>query len=124
MSPSDREVVREHGLAVVDCSWAKLGDVPFKKLRAGHDRLCKHIDISCIHCFQIRSDLFSNIVYASLCLLVPYLIATNPVNYGKPWKLNCVEALAACFYITGFDEYGDELLSKFKWGHAFRKVNG
>jgi len=55
--------------------------------------------------------------------IVPYLIATNPVNYGKPWKLNCVEALAACFYITGFDEYGDELLSKFKWGHAFRKVN-
>ncbi|KAF9427154.1 ribosome biogenesis protein tsr3 [Podila epigama] len=94
VSPADREVVREHGLAVVDCSWAKLGDVPFKKLRAGHDRL------------------------------LPYLIATNPVNYGKPWKLNCVEALAACFYITGFDEYGDELLSKFKWGHAFRKVNG
>ncbi|KAF9185560.1 ribosome biogenesis protein tsr3 [Haplosporangium sp. Z 11] len=93
VSPSDREVVREHGLAVVDCSWAKLGDVPFKKLRAGHDRL------------------------------LPYLIATNPVNYGKPWKLNCVEALAACFYITGFDEYGDELLSKFKWGHAFKKVN-
>ncbi|KAI7822536.1 hypothetical protein BC939DRAFT_397844 [Gamsiella multidivaricata] len=94
VSPSDREVVREHGLAVVDCSWAKLGDVPFKKLRAGHDRL------------------------------LPYLIATNPVNYGRPWKLNCVEALAACFYITGFDEYGDELLSKFKWGHAFKKVNG
>ncbi|KAG0013755.1 ribosome biogenesis protein tsr3 [Entomortierella chlamydospora] len=93
VSPSDREVVREHGLAVVDCSWAKLGDVPFKKLRAGHDRL------------------------------LPYLIATNPVNYGRPWKLNCVEALAACFYITGFDEYGDELLSKFKWGHAFKKVN-
>ncbi|KAF8983807.1 ribosome biogenesis protein tsr3 [Entomortierella lignicola] len=93
VSPSDRDVVKEHGLAVVDCSWAKLGDVPFKKLRAGHDRL------------------------------LPYLIATNPVNYGRPWKLNCVEALAACFYITGFDEYGDELLSKFKWGHAFKKVN-
>ncbi|KAF9899767.1 ribosome biogenesis protein tsr3 [Lobosporangium transversale] len=93
VSPSDRDVVEEHGLAVVDCSWAKLGDVPFKKLRAGHDRL------------------------------LPYLIATNPVNYGRPWKLNCVEALAACFYITGFDEYGDELLSKFKWGHAFKKVN-
>jgi pre-rRNA-processing protein TSR3 len=24
----------------------------------------------------------------------------------------------------GFPEYGEELLSKFKWGHAFRKVNG
>ncbi|KAG0244162.1 ribosome biogenesis protein tsr3 [Actinomortierella wolfii] len=93
VSPADREVIREHGIAVVDCSWAKLGDVPFQRLRAGHDRL------------------------------LPYLIATNPVNYGKPWRLNCVEAIAACFYITGFDEYGDELMSKFKWGHAFKKVN-
>ncbi|KAF9167898.1 ribosome biogenesis protein tsr3 [Actinomortierella ambigua] len=93
VSPADREVIREHGIAVVDCSWAKLADVPFKRLRAGHDRL------------------------------LPYLVATNPVNYGKPWRLNCVEALAACFYITGFDEYGDELMSKFKWGHAFKKVN-
>jgi hypothetical protein len=24
----------------------------------------------------------------------------------------------------GFPEYGEELLAKFKWGHAFKKVNG
>ena len=56
--------------------------------------------------------------------LLPYLIATNPVNYGKHWRLNCVEALAATFYLTGFDEYGQTLLSKFSWGHSFLKVNG
>jgi pre-rRNA-processing protein TSR3 len=74
------------------------------------------------------------------CSIVPYLVATNPVNYGKPWRLNCAEALAAAFYIVGkwldriwesqaykslgMPEYGDELLAKFKWGHAFKKVNG
>lgn len=41
--------------------------------------------------------------------IVPYLIATNPVNYGKPWRLNCVEALAAGFYITGHDDWAEHL---------------
>jgi pre-rRNA-processing protein TSR3 len=59
----------------------------------------------------------------SSLLAVPYLVATNPVNYGKPWKLNCAEALAAIFYVTGFPDHGEALMSKFKWGHAFYKVN-
>ncbi len=58
-----------------------------------------------------------------LIFSVPYLIATNPVNYGKPWRLNCVEALAAAFYITGFDSYAERLLAAFGWGHSFWEVN-
>jgi len=54
---------------------------------------------------------------------VPYLVATNPVNYGKPWKLNCAEAFAACCYITGLNEVGDEIMSRFTWGHNFWTVN-
>ena len=54
---------------------------------------------------------------------VPYLIASNPTNYGKPWRLNCVEALAAAFYITGFDSYAEKLLGSFGWGGSFYKVN-
>ncbi|KAJ7696497.1 hypothetical protein B0H17DRAFT_1158617 [Mycena rosella] len=93
ISPSDRELILRGGLAVVECSWARLDDVPFGKIASPHERL------------------------------LPYLLATNPTNYGKPWRLNCVEALAAAFYITGFDAYAEKLLSGFGWGGSFWKVN-
>ncbi|KAH9478797.1 18S rRNA aminocarboxypropyltransferase [Psilocybe cubensis] len=93
INPSDREIVLSGGLAVVECSWARLDDVPFNKIASPHERL------------------------------LPYLIATNPTNYGKPWRLNCVEALAAAFYITGFDTYAEKLLSSFGWGGSFYDVN-
>ncbi|KIM37186.1 hypothetical protein M413DRAFT_77410, partial [Hebeloma cylindrosporum] len=93
ISPSDRDLILAGGLAVVECSWARIDDVPFNKIASPHERL------------------------------LPYLLATNPTNYGKPWRLNCVEALAAAFVITGFDAYAEKLLSSFGWGSSFFTVN-
>jgi pre-rRNA-processing protein TSR3 len=55
---------------------------------------------------------------------VPYLVAANPTNYGRPWRLNCVEALAACFYICGHDDWAEEVLASFSYGDAFLEING
>lgn len=54
---------------------------------------------------------------------MPYLIAANTVNYGKPWRLNCVEALAACFYICGHEDWAKDVLKPFRYGDAFLDIN-
>jgi pre-rRNA-processing protein TSR3 len=76
------------------------------------------LDFSWEHAEKI---LLKNVRGTSRCL--PYLIAGNPVNFGKPTKLSTVEALAAASYIAGFKEEAQQLLSIFKWGHTFLELN-
>ena len=54
---------------------------------------------------------------------LPLLLAGNPVNYSKLGKLTTVEAIAGAAFILGFDDLGQQLLDKFKWGHTFYDLN-
>lgn len=93
VSPADREICETYGASVVEASWNRIDEVPFGKIGGPHQRL------------------------------LPYLIAANPTNYGKPWRLNCVEALAACFFICGHPEWAEGILAPFSYGSSFLEIN-
>jgi pre-rRNA-processing protein TSR3 len=54
---------------------------------------------------------------------LPYLIAVNPVNYGKVGKLSTAEAAAAALFILGFPTDAKAFLNLFKWGPHFLELN-
>ncbi|GIL45022.1 hypothetical protein Vafri_1983 [Volvox africanus] len=93
VSVEDAALIRFRGLAVVDCSWNRLDDVPFGRIKGAAPRL------------------------------LPFLVAANPVNYGRPCKLSCAEAFAAALFICGLREEAVAVLSRFKWGHSFFSTN-
>lgn len=93
VSPEDKDIVQKHGIAVVDCSWARIEETPIAALKATNARL------------------------------LPFLVAANPINYGRPCQLSCVEAIAATMYIVGYKEAAKFYLNKFSWGHSFITLN-
>ncbi|XP_029047808.1 18S rRNA aminocarboxypropyltransferase isoform X2 [Osmia bicornis bicornis] len=38
VSPTDRDIIQDYGCAVVDCSWARLDDTPFSRMRTPNPR--------------------------------------------------------------------------------------
>jgi len=54
---------------------------------------------------------------------LPFLVAANYVNYGKPYLLSSAEALAGALFIIGYEEECKKLMSKFKWGNSFLGLN-
>jgi pre-rRNA-processing protein TSR3 len=92
VSKEDEDIIKNKGICVIDCSWAK-----FNELHLNTNKM------------ETR--------------LLPYMVAVNPVNYGKAFKLSCVEAIAATLYLGGCYKETDFLLGHFKWGKSFLEVN-
>ncbi|KAI5298501.1 hypothetical protein KEM56_003995 [Ascosphaera pollenicola] len=93
ISPADAPLLEQFGAAVVECSWVRTSEVPWPRIGGKCERL------------------------------LPYLVAANTVNYGKPWRLNCAEALAAAYSICGHQDWAESVLSHFSYGQAFLDIN-
>jgi len=93
VSRADADLVALKGIAVVDCSWNRLDEVPFAKIKGAAPRL------------------------------LPWMLAANPINYGKPCKLSCAEAFAATLCICGLREDAEVVMGQFGWGQSFFTLN-
>ncbi|HOP09581.1 MAG TPA: DUF367 family protein, partial [Candidatus Methanofastidiosa archaeon] len=83
----------KNGVSVLDCSW------------------------------ETAMDIFKKISPRVEARALPYLVAANPVNYGKPTKLSTAEAIAAALYILGEKTKALNMMEKFKWGVTFIQLN-
>ncbi len=93
LSMKDRNKAERRGIVTVDCSWEN-AKKEFFSLRS---------------MFKPRS--------------LPYLLSVNPTNFGKPYILSSVEAFSSALYILDFVESAEKILSGFKWGENFIKLN-
>jgi pre-rRNA-processing protein TSR3 len=93
LSREDTEAATKRGVVALDCSW-KLAEGVFPVARE-------------------RSEPRA----------LPYLLAANPVNYGRPFMLSTAEALAASCAILGDLPQAEALMSKFIWGPTFLALN-
>lgn len=93
LSKEDLPFAKKHGITVLDCSWEKAEELLFKLRNKGVSRA------------------------------LPYLVAANPVNFGKPFKLSTVEAFSSALYILGYEDDAHTLMNKYKWGPHFLKMN-
>lgn len=54
---------------------------------------------------------------------LPFLVAANPINYGRPFRLTTAEAIAGALGILGYLEQAKRLLEPFNWGETFLTLN-
>jgi len=93
LSPEDKKIALKNGILALDCSWEN-AENSFDYLdKRNHSRA------------------------------LPFIIAANAVNYGKPFKLSTLEAFTAALYILDDVKTAEKILNLYKWGPTFLVLN-
>lgn len=54
---------------------------------------------------------------------LPFLVAANPINFGRPFALTTAEALAGAVAILGDRDRAAAVLAPLRWGETFLELN-
>jgi len=93
LSREDLDDMRRHGLLALDCSWAQ------------------------------AEEAFPVLLGSTRSRALPFLVAANPVNYGKPFVLSTAEAIGAALAIVGEARQARDVLSAVPFGELFLTLN-
>jgi len=93
LSKEDLDIAKAHGIVALDCSW------------------------------KTAEDTFQHLESTMYPRALPFLLAANPVNYGKSFQLSTVEAFAAALYILGEVYQAKKILGIYTWGPSFITLN-
>jgi len=93
LSPEDKKIALKNGILAVDCSW------------------------------ENAENSFDYLEKRNNSRALPFVVAANSVNYGKPFKLSTLEAFATALYIFNDVETAEKILNLYKWGPNFLVLN-
>jgi len=93
LSPEDKKIALKNGILAIDCSWVN------------------------------AENSFDYLDKRNNSRALPFVVAANSVNYGKPFKLSTLEAFAAALYILDDVETAEKIINLYKWGPNFFVLN-
>jgi pre-rRNA-processing protein TSR3 len=93
LSREDLPIAQQQGIVALDCSW------------------------------KTAEQTFLSLETTTISRALPFLLAANPVNYGKPFQLSTLEAFAAALYILGEVDDAKKILGIYTWGPRFLELN-
>ncbi len=93
LSREDLDDMRRHGLLALDCSWKQ------------------------------AEEAFPALLGSTRSRALPFLVAANPINYGRPFVLSTAEAIGAALAIVGEHRQARDVLSAVPFGELFLSLN-
>jgi len=95
ISKEDLELVQTHGLLAIDCSWENAEEA--------------------LELIRTRKKVVPR--------ALPFMIAVNPIKYGKAFQLSTLEAFAGALIILGYRAQAEDILSIYNWARNFLVMN-